>query len=40
MDAAFRTCDRFFAKVKGLVSDMFETLEAQAEADAMEKSLL
>lgn len=38
MDAAIRTSDDPFAKVKGLISDMIETLEAQAEADATEKA--
>lgn len=38
MDAAIRTSDDPFAKVKGLIADMIETLEAQAEADATEKA--
>merc|ERR1712129_205592 len=38
MDAAIRTSDDPFAKVKGLIQDMIETLEAQAEADATEKA--
>merc|ERR1712045_363327 len=38
MDAAIRTSDDPFAKVKGLIQDMIETLEEQAEADATEKA--
>jgi len=38
MDAAIRTSDDPFAKVKGLIKDMIETLEEQAEADATEKA--
>merc|ERR1719410_3264656 len=38
MDAAIRTSDDPFAKVKGLIQDMIETLEKQAEADATEKA--
>merc|ERR1712203_556847 len=38
MDAAVRTSDDPFAKVKGLIQDMIETLEEQAEADATEKA--
>merc|ERR1712113_442407 len=38
MDAAVRTSDDPFAKVKGLIQDMLETLEEQAEADATEKA--
>merc|ERR1719398_114311 len=38
MDAAIRTSDDPFAKVKGLIADMIETLESQAEADATEKA--
>merc|ERR1711956_181830 len=37
-DAAIRTSDDPFAKVKALIQDMLETLEAQAEADATEKA--
>merc|ERR1712045_1048000 len=38
MDAAIRSSDDPFAKVKGLIQDMIETLEEQAEADATEKA--
>merc|ERR1711935_956818 len=38
MDAAIRNSDDPFAKVKGLIQEMIETLEAQAEADATEKA--
>jgi len=38
MDAAIRTSDDPFAKVKGLIQDMIETLEEQAKADATEKA--
>merc|ERR1719471_2183769 len=38
MDAEIRTSDDPFAKVKGLIQDMIETLEEQAEADATEKA--
>merc|ERR1719471_1565195 len=38
MDTAIRTSDDPFAKVKGLIQDMIETLEEQAEADATEKA--
>merc|ERR1712037_232688 len=36
MGAVMRTSDDPFAKVKGLISDMIESLEEQAEADAKE----
>jgi len=38
MDAAIRTTDDPFTKLKGLISDMIETLEEQAESDATEKA--
>jgi len=38
MDSAIRNSDDPFAKVKGLIADMIETLQAQAEADATEKA--
>jgi len=38
MDAAIRTSDDPFVKVKGLIQDMIETLQEQAEADATEKA--
>merc|ERR1719493_477076 len=38
MGAVMRTSDDPFAKVKGLIQDMIETLEKQAEADATEKA--
>merc|ERR1719145_547270 len=39
MDAAIRASEGDpFAKVKGLIQDMIETLEEQAEADATEKA--
>merc|ERR1719275_367870 len=38
MGAVMRTGDDPFAKVKGLISDMIESLEEQAEADAKEKA--
>jgi len=38
MDAAIQTSDDPCAKVKGLMQDMMETLEEQAEADATEKA--
>jgi len=38
MGAVMRTSDDPFAKVKGLISDMIESLEEQAEADAKEKA--
>merc|ERR1719237_1299954 len=38
MGAVMRTSDDPFSKVKGLISDMIESLEEQAEADAKEKA--
>merc|ERR1719323_1369916 len=38
MGAVMRTSDDPFVKVKGLIKDMIETLEKQAEADATEKA--
>merc|ERR1712241_950327 len=38
MDAAIRSGDDAFGKVKGLIKDMIETLEKEAEEDATEKA--